>query len=935
MKRDSSIDRPDGHQAYASLFVLALASFLLIGVFGGCGHEPASNGIGNGNDENDYVENSTGDPTPEPGREMDFVSLSYEIEGRLFTISEESEPRPAVGEEVSLWIDLAGDGDLRAPKKLSTTTDGDGRFAIETGKLEIPEEQMPPKALLVASVDGHTTSYKSLDPNAPLWIDINLYPYEEMSLGPLASLPDGSLVIENLPDEVARAWARLLHPLDEADGFASGHQGEDEPLLSFAAVGDVLLIGEGGEPFSSLPEPATLRMELPHSVWSSLVVFSSDRDELIWPDDIFIWPDDIFIWPDDIFHSHEGSLNNNAIFVPMLAFDPTLGSWNPKATGYLTDIEGEPLTREQLPDIWEGSHTDRLFVSADVEHFSQWAYGWPVARGCIEGTLFNKDGFTWTHATITGQVVGTGDLAGPVVTNESGAFCLPVPGIMGSDQPRVMRLFATAGGERVELESVQIQPQESPVLSCCDDEECQSGDEECQSVGDVWPRESESTADCRIELLFPNRTWPDNPLDLEVEVLGSGFEDGARLVWNIEGEIEGEEVEPVRLDTIFRDEGLLVAHLPSDLFQWEDVKVAVSQADGLCENRKTFYFDTGVLPDTGQTLCYNAREAMDECPAESADFYGQDAQFGWDRALTQQSDRFDNRPLPDHEEEPIAVDEMARLRWQGCVAGLSGPDCQTGEPLLLTRDEAISYCERLSWGGYSDHWTLPDIRQLATLVNRGRSEPSAYTNIFPNMYIEDIAYRFWSSSSDASSLGDADSPRAWYVDFIDGYIDTADPDREQRAVLCMGDRALPAPAFDRRIPALNEPVVRDSSTGLMWQGCSGGQSGEACEGDAENFGSWEQALEHCNTSDWGGHSDWRLPSIKELQSIVDYGRYSPSIDSVNFPNTMVDDLYWSSTTKAGEPYKAWAIEYDVGKVQALVKEQSMALVRCTRAGPVP
>ncbi|MCP4754497.1 MAG: DUF1566 domain-containing protein, partial [Proteobacteria bacterium] len=47
-----------------------------------------------------------------------------------------------------------------------------------------------------------------------------------------------------------------------------------------------------------------------------------------------------------------------------------------------------------------------------------------------------------------------------------------------------------------------------------------------------------------------------------------------------------------------------------------------------------------------------------------------------------------------------------------------------------------------------------------------------------------------------------------------------------------------------------------------------------------------------------GKSDWRLPNIKELQSIVDYSKLKPAIDVTYFPNihTSSNDDYWSSTT---------------------------------------
>ena len=46
---------------------------------------------------------------------------------------------------------------------------------------------------------------------------------------------------------------------------------------------------------------------------------------------------------------------------------------------------------------------------------------------------------------------------------------------------------------------------------------------------------------------------------------------------------------------------------------------------------------------------------------------------------------------------------------------------------------------------------------------------------------------------------------------------------------------------------------------------------------------WEQAFTYCENFTLGGYSDWRLPNRNELQSIVDYSRYNPSIDTTSFP----------------------------------------------------
>ena len=66
----------------------------------------------------------------------------------------------------------------------------------------------------------------------------------------------------------------------------------------------------------------------------------------------------------------------------------------------------------------------------------------------------------------------------------------------------------------------------------------------------------------------------------------------------------------------------------------------------------------------------------------------------------------------------------------------------------------------------------------------------------------------------------------------------------------------------------------------------------------------------------GMNSGWRLPTRRELFSIVDYGAYNPSIDLNYFPNTEILNvpLYWTSEQGPGSPFSIfiWAIEYQSG-----------------------
>jgi hypothetical protein len=89
--------------------------------------------------------------------------------------------------------------------------------------------------------------------------------------------------------------------------------------------------------------------------------------------------------------------------------------------------------------------------------------------------------------------------------------------------------------------------------------------------------------------------------------------------------------------------------------------------------------------------------------------------------------------------------------------------------------------------------------------------------------------------------------------------------------------------------------VLDNLTGLMWTR------------NAEIWGyvNWSTAIDNCNGLSWGGYDDWHLPNVRELQSLIDYGRESPSLPA-GHPFTPEDDPegginggYWTSTAVPG------------------------------------
>ncbi len=112
-------------------------------------------------------------------------------------------------------------------------------------------------------------------------------------------------------------------------------------------------------------------------------------------------------------------------------------------------------------------------------------------------------------------------------------------------------------------------------------------------------------------------------------------------------------------------------------------------------------------------------------------------------------------------------------------------------------------------------------------------------------------------------------------------------------------------------------TVSDSTTGLVWDRCTWGQTGADCSGGAAaSFSSWGQALGvavTANMASYKGSKGWRLPNRTELQSIVKFDA-SPSVDGTAFPNTPVIGVwYWTSTVYFSPvPNRVWIVNFYSG-----------------------
>jgi hypothetical protein len=128
-------------------------------------------------------------------------------------------------------------------------------------------------------------------------------------------------------------------------------------------------------------------------------------------------------------------------------------------------------------------------------------------------------------------------------------------------------------------------------------------------------------------------------------------------------------------------------------------------------------------------------------------------------------------------------------------------------------------------------------------------------------------------------------------------------------------------------------AVRDLGKGLIWQKCSAGLGttlGNCNTGSATTY-TWSNAISYCEGLTLGGRTDWRLPNVNELRSIVNYTSSSElTINSTAFPNTQPNG-YWSSSTYAQSTVNAWYVGFNGGGVGRDSKANGY-FVRCV-TGP--
>jgi len=212
----------------------------------------------------------------------------------------------------------------------------------------------------------------------------------------------------------------------------------------------------------------------------------------------------------------------------------------------------------------------------------------------------------------------------------------------------------------------------------------------------------------------------------------------------------------------------------------------------------------------------------------------------------------------------VVHDNLTCLDWEK-----SPPDT------TRSNQDALGYCEGLMLGGFDD-WRLPTRVELASIVD--------FTQGIDPVFEGGGGFHKtgsnWVLTIDQIGAG-AGTDFAWAYNMSDGIVSNARSGATPDRARCVrgngtgegfGDHAVAPP---NQYSELSADEVRDNYTGLIWER----------DGDASGLVDWQGAVSYCESLSLGGNDGWRLPSVRELATLVDEAEVAPSINETMFPNT--------------------------------------------------
>ncbi|MCK0192871.1 DUF1566 domain-containing protein [Arenibacter sp. F20364] len=342
---------------------------------------------------------------------------------------------------------------------------------------------------------------------------------------------------------------------------------------------------------------------------------------------------------------------------------------------------------------------------------------------------------------------------------------------------------------------------------------------------------------------------------------------------------------------------------------------------------------------TGQVALYTVDGEVIESLEPSDSLYGQDANYLKGKKMSYKKNG-----------DGTVIDLNSGLMWQE-IPTTEGFDW----------NGAKEYCENLELGGYDD-WRMPTLKELFSISDFSSGWPyldSSYFSLVNNDYVEK-SEQYWADNKYVGHTEEGRYTAAFGVNHATGHIkaypgeaaeggmrngpplggnngsegqdseenrppppgqgkDNADGNRPMGNPMLKHVRAVRGNIYGiNNFKDNGDGTITDTSTGLMWS-----------KKDSQEGLDWKNALVYSENTVLAGHSDWRLPNVKELQGIVDY-HYAPSAKDTTLVGAAIDPLfscseiinenddkdypyYWTSTSarfQKGKPYYyAWYVAF--------------------------
>ncbi len=257
----------------------------------------------------------------------------------------------------------------------------------------------------------------------------------------------------------------------------------------------------------------------------------------------------------------------------------------------------------------------------------------------------------------------------------------------------------------------------------------------------------------------------------------------------------------------------------------------------------------------------------------------------------------------------VANDLVTGLTWERNLAD--------GLTTDFTQAQAVAHCQAINasaYGGFAD-WRLPTAREVATIDDMGNwtGDPNALPQaVFQNLQMNSA---LWTQTPAVGVSG-----AFWVLGINWAVLEPYSATQPWPAgVSCVRGAPLPTTAY---VVSSSANIVFDPRTNLSWQ--------RAVSQATRTF---LQAVAYCNGLGLDGFVDWRLPSYKELFSIVDTTLSNPPIDSTAFPGTPAV-LFWSSSAAppGNTGTQAYGFDFMSGGGFHIDPTTNLYEARCVRGG---